>query len=255
MNEWEWELLEARTPVESVGVAGVKVRKRSRVRLRPHERGDIFDVVLGGKTAIIESIEQDYDGKLHFAVVLEDDPGQDLGMMRQPGHRFFFTPDEVEPLPASKVLVAGIGNIFLGDDGFGVEVARRLASQKIPLNVTVRDFGIRSYDLAYAVLDDYDLVILVDATPRGGRPGTVYVIEPDLTDTSVPSVDPHTMNPVSVVNLARSMGEIKSRIILVGCEPADLGGEEGRMGLTVPVSAAVDEAVKVIEKLIYEGEK
>ncbi len=128
MNEWEWQLLEDKAPVESVCVGGVEVKKGDRVRLRPRKGGDVFDLALAGQTAAIESIEQDYEGKLHLAVVLEDDPGKDLGVLRQPGHRFFFTADEIEFVARSedqrsivqpRILVAGIGNIFLGDDAFG----------------------------------------------------------------------------------------------------------------------------------------
>jgi hypothetical protein len=98
VNEWEWQLLEEKTPVESLPIGGVEVRAGDRVRLRPRQGGDIFDLALAGKVAVIESIEQDYEGKLHLAVVLDDDPGRDLGMLRQPGHRFFFEPQEVETL-------------------------------------------------------------------------------------------------------------------------------------------------------------
>lgn len=101
MNEWEWQLLEEKTPVESVNVSGVEVRAGDRVRLRPKAGGDIFDLALAGQVAVVESIEQDYEGRNHLAVVLEDDPGRDLGMQRQPGHRFFFAPEEVEPLGGS----------------------------------------------------------------------------------------------------------------------------------------------------------
>src|SRR5581483_4795557 len=103
-----------------------------------------------------------------------------------------------------KILVAGIGNIFLGDDAFGVEVARRISSQQMPDAVTVADFGIRSYDLAYTLMEDWDHVILVDAVPRGGQPGTVYVIEPDLDDLGEPDLDAHTMNPVSVLRVVQA---------------------------------------------------
>src|SRR5271170_6459755 len=113
MNEWEWQLLEEKTPAGAVQVSGVEMKPGARVRLRPRAGGDIFDLALAGQTAIIEAIEQDYDGKLHLAVVLEDDPGKDLGMLRQPGHRFFFSIEEVEPLGAPGILIAGIGNIFL----------------------------------------------------------------------------------------------------------------------------------------------
>jgi hypothetical protein len=98
MNEWEWQLLEDKTPIGSLRVAGVELRAGDIVRLRPRAGGDVLDLALAGKVAIIESIEQDYEGNPHLAVVLEDDPGRDLGMQRQPGHRFFFSPEEVEPI-------------------------------------------------------------------------------------------------------------------------------------------------------------
>lgn len=98
MNEWEWQLLEEKMPLDSVQVQEVDLKKGDRVRLRPREGGDILDLALAGKTALIESIEQDYEGKIYFAVILDDDPGRDLGMLRQPGHRFFFSTEEVEPL-------------------------------------------------------------------------------------------------------------------------------------------------------------
>ena len=98
MNEWEFQLLEERTPLEEVQVGGARIRTGSRVRLRPRAGGDIFDLALAGQIAVVESIEQDYEDRVHLAVVLEDDPGQDLGRLRQPGHRFFFSPEEVEPL-------------------------------------------------------------------------------------------------------------------------------------------------------------
>ena len=99
MNEWEWQLLEEKTRVEGVNVSGVEVKAGDRVRLRPRAGGDIFDLALAGQVALVESIEQDYEGTNHLAVVLEEDPGRDLGILRQPGHRFFFSPEEVEPLP------------------------------------------------------------------------------------------------------------------------------------------------------------
>ena len=98
MNELEWQLLEEHTPLESVSVSGVEIKKGDRVILRPRKNGDIFDMALANQIAIIESIEQTYEDQVQLAVVLEDDPGRDLGMMRQPGHRFFFTLEEVEPL-------------------------------------------------------------------------------------------------------------------------------------------------------------
>ena len=191
MNEWEWQLLEDKKPVESLEIRGVQVRRGDRVRLRPSAGGDVFDLALEGKTAAVESIEQDYEGKLHVCVILDDDPGRDIGLMRQPGHRFFFAPSEVEPLSpgeetptteTKRILIAGIGNIFLADDGFGVEVASRLANRSFPPGVRVADFGIRGFDLAYALMEGYETTILVDAFPGEGQPGTLFVVEPDLKD-------------------------------------------------------------------------
>jgi len=264
MNEWEWRLLEDTITVTSVSVAGGEVRKGDRVLLRPRAGADIFDLALAGQTAVVESIEQDYEEKVHVAVVVEDDPGKDFGVLRQPGHRFFFTPEEIERCEKSadgaaaavehpKILVAGIGNIFLGDDGFGVEVAKRLVAEMLPESVRVRDFGIRGYDLAYALLEDYEAAILVDACPRGARPGAVYVIEPALSDigeSEASALDGHTMNPVNVLRLTKAMGSIPKRIVLIGCEPASLGGDEGHMGLSEPVSAAVPEAVELVKRTI-----
>ncbi len=148
-----------------------------------------------------------------------------------------------------KVLIACIGNIFLGDDAFGVEAARLFAASPLPEGVEVRDLGIRSFDLAYALLDDWSAVILVDAVSRGEAPGTLFFIEPDLSQLDKPAdsetFDAHTMDPVAVLRLAKSMGEIRPTIYVVGCEPADLGGVEGHMGLTPPVEAALPGAVEM----------
>jgi hypothetical protein len=102
MNEWEWHMLEDKSTMEEVVVQGVRLKQGDRVRLRPRAGGDIFDIALAGKIATIESIEQDYENKIHLAVIVDDDPGRDLGMMRQPGHRFFFHPEEVEPLTSDE---------------------------------------------------------------------------------------------------------------------------------------------------------
>jgi hypothetical protein len=98
MTEWEWRLLEDRMPLESGNVGGINLKPGDHVRLRPRPGGDIFDIALAGRAATVEAIEQDYEGQIYFAVLVDDDPGKDLGMLRQPGHRFFFTPEEVEPL-------------------------------------------------------------------------------------------------------------------------------------------------------------
>jgi hydrogenase maturation protease len=266
MNEWEWQLLEDKNPLDHVQVSGVDLKAGNRVRLRPRQGGDVLDIALAGQTATIEAIEQDYEGKVHVCVVLDDDPGRDLGLMRQPGHRFFFDPEEVEAIPQDEssqfaiaekpsILVAGIGNIFLGDDGFGVEVVRRLSACKLPSGVRVVDFGIRGFDLSYALQDGYDTTILVDACPHGDAPGTLYVVEPDLNDldgadTAEGLVETHGMNPMKVLRMAKAMNGSMNKVLLVGCEPATLGGEEGQMGLSEPIEAAVDEAVKLLATLI-----
>jgi hypothetical protein len=95
MNEWEWQLLEDKPALDQIAVEGVEFKIGDRVRLRPRNGGDIMDVALAGKIGIIESIEQDYEGKVQLAIVMEEDPGKDLGFLRQPGHRFFFNPEEI----------------------------------------------------------------------------------------------------------------------------------------------------------------
>jgi hydrogenase maturation protease len=157
---------------------------------------------------------------------------------------------------SGKILVAGIGNIFLGDDAFGVEVVNRLAKCALPGNVCVVDFGIRSFDLAYALMEEWDLVILVDALPRGGEPGTLYTLEPELStlETMPPSLDAHTMNPVAVLQLVKSLGGEMRRVLVVGCEPGSVEPDsEGNIGLSEEVMASVDEAVRIIEELVAQA--
>lgn len=151
-----------------------------------------------------------------------------------------------------RILIAGIGNLFLGDDAFGVEVARRLQQRPLPAGVRVVDFGIRGLDLAYALLDDHAAVILVDAAPRGERPGTLYVLEPDLASPAEdpPAIEAHSLDPVKVLRLAAAMGARLDRVFVVGCEPALMADADLRMGLSAPVQTAVDEAVVLIESLL-----
>jgi hydrogenase maturation protease len=156
------------------------------------------------------------------------------------------------------ILIAGIGNIFLGDDAFGSEVARRMMGQALPAGVRVADFGIRGLDLAYALLDDREATILVDAVPRGGQPGTLYVIEPDTPNAGEPSagdpvIEGHSMDPVRVLRMAAAMGGKPRRVLVVGCEPATLGSDEDpAMGLSPPVEAAVGEAIRLIHSLVEQ---
>ena len=158
-----------------------------------------------------------------------------------------------------RVLVAGVGNVFLGDDGFGVEVVKRLAERELPEGVEVADFGIRGLDLAYALQDDYELVIFVDALPRGEEPGTVYLLEPEIEEDGEVALDTHGMDPVKVIQLARALGARPTRTLVVGCEPEVLvsGGsyEDMLMELSEPVRAAVDEAARLVESLVEATDK
>ncbi len=181
---------------------------------------------------------------------------------------------------APRTLVACLGNIFLGDDGFGVAVAERLAGHDLGGDVQVTDYGIRGMHLAYDLAHGWDRVILVDATARGGAPGTVYVIEPEAQPASVEPdganggagasgagasgagasgaaggatlLDAHGMQPDLMLEMAGVLGGNGARMLIVGCEPASL--EEG-IGLSVPVAAAVDEAVAVVRRLAGDGDR
>jgi hydrogenase maturation protease len=157
---------------------------------------------------------------------------------------------------SGRILVVGIGNIFLGDDGFGCEVVRRLAERELPEGVEVRDFGIRGMDLAYALMEPYEAVVFVDAVPRGEEPGTVYLIEADVPDEGEVALDTHGMDPVSVIRLARVLGAEIPRTLVVGCEPkVILSGEDYDdmlMELSEPVQRAADEAVKLVESVVEE---
>jgi hydrogenase maturation protease len=155
-----------------------------------------------------------------------------------------------------RVLVAGVGNVFLGDDAFGVEVVRELARRPLPDGVRVVDFGIRGLDLTYALLDGYEAVVLVDATPRGGQPGTLYVLDVEPPEAGDPgaadlTVEGHNLDPARVLRLAAAMGGAARRLLVVGCEPGPPGEvEEMAAGLSSTVRAAVAEAVRVVESLV-----
>ena len=158
-----------------------------------------------------------------------------------------------------RVLVAGIGNVFLGDDGFGVEVVRRLAGRELPEGVEVADFGIRGMDLAFALQEDYEAVIFVDAIPRGEEPGTIYLLEPEIEEDGEVVLDTHGMDPVKVIKLSRALGTKSMRTLVVGCEPQVIvSGEDYDdmlMELSEPVRTAVEKAAKLVESLVEEINK
>ena len=161
----------------------------------------------------------------------------------------------------SRMLVAGVGNIFLGDDGFGVEVARRLATEDLPEWVRVADYGISGMHLAYDLANGYETTILIDATSRGDEPGTIYVIE--LDHSQLPGAtaespagdspaggqlfDAHGMQPDVVFGVLDMLGAEAGQVLLVGCEPASV---DYGIGLSPVVTAAVGEAVRVVKDLI-----
>jgi hydrogenase maturation protease len=151
-------------------------------------------------------------------------------------------------LQGPRVLVAGIGNVFRSDDGFGPEVARRLSALAWPDGVRVVDYGIRGVHLAYDLLEPWDAVVLVDAVPDRGAPGTVALVQIPADAGGQASVDAHGMDPATVLaSLAALGGQRPARTLLVGCQVADTG--EG-MGLTPPVAAAVPVAVETVRAVV-----
>jgi hydrogenase maturation protease len=250
----------------TVECGGVRLARGSRVRLRPYRSADVLDLALTGRTAEVDAVEEDLEGRVQVVVTLEGDDGRDFrtGL----GHRFFFTPEEVEPVeagpPGVRVLVAGIGNIFMADDAFGPEVVAALRGRTLPEGVHVADFGIRGMDLAYRLLDGYDVAVLVDAAPRGKEPGTVHVIDPGplpaapegTSARTLPQA--HGMDPVQVLALARQLGDGAAalpRVLVLGCEPqVRMRGDEPDVvvGLSGPVRAAVPEAAEMLVSLVGE---
>ncbi len=149
---------------------------------------------------------------------------------------------------AARILVAGIGNIFLGDDGFGSEVVRHADIQRDDTEVRVVDYGIRGMHLAYDLLDGWDTLVLVDAVPNRGSPGALHVFQADHeSDTGTPGLDGHSMDPEKVFASLRAMGGTPPYTVVVGCEAGSV--EEG-MGLTEPVANAIPRAVRAVEEIV-----
>lgn len=244
-------------------VDGVPTGAGDKVVLHPRRSADAQDLFLAGRTATVAAVLRDVDGGVHLAVVVDDDPASELHEWY--GRFRYFSPDELaradRPAPPRRVLVAGIGNVFLGDDGFGAEVARALGGRRWPddVAVEVEDVGIRGVHLAHQLLEGYDLVVLVDALAGDETPGTVTVMEPSAANPSDPAgaetpgaslaagFDAHGLHPEVVLGLARRLGAELGRVVVVGCQPALL---EPTMGLSPEVAAAVPVAVDAVVALV-----
>lgn len=268
---------------DSIAIGGVAVAAGSRVVLRPRtSETDVLMRAVAGRRAIVDSVLQDTDGEIRLTVTLEDDPIRSLGKGRGLGHRFFFAPEELEPAaaagperPPRRVLVAGIGNTFLGDDGFGVAVVGALAGRalagraptgrmptgRMPTGralaegVDVVDFGIRGMDLAYALVDGYDAAVLVDVAPRGQPPGTLELIEPEIDPDLFVGLEAHRVDPVSALQFAQQFGPLPERTLIVACEPEkvlDPDRDELLDELSPPVARAVERAAGLVEELVAE---
>jgi hydrogenase maturation protease len=260
---WTEEIDGAADPMrDTTWVAGIKIGRGAKVRLRPGHRADAHDMFLDGQLATVARVYQDVDGNDHLAVTIDDDPAAEVMELQR--RFFYFHPDEVELIDPGnpgamppRILVAGIGNIFFGDDGFGVEVANRLKDVAMPDGVELTEFGIRGVHLAYQLLDGYDALVLIDALPMGEPPGTVAVIEvapedyaptaESMGDDIAPTMDAHTMNPAIVLQMLASLDGKVGRVLVIGCQPHTI---DERIGLSDVVAEAVDKAVEQFTDVI-----
>lgn len=157
--------------------------------------------------------------------------------------------------PEKQILVAGVGNVFLQDDGFGTEVARRLEARGVPSGVTVLDFGTGGLKLAYEVMRGYDALVLVDISRQGGEPGTLYVMEPEPESVDGglqegDAINPHGMDPRTVLRFVKAVGGWPGKVVVIACEPAAI--EDMGIGLSAPVTAVLDGAVELVLKTLEE---
>jgi hydrogenase maturation protease len=160
-----------------------------------------------------------------------------------------------QTLSKKRVMIAGIGNMFMKDDGFGCAVIKRMGSKKFPEGVEVKDFGTSGLKLAYDLMKGYDGLIFLDASARGGQPGALYRIEPNENDFSANleeggPIDPHGADPVTVLRFVKSIGSWPGKVIIVACEPESV--EDFEIGLSAAVNSAIDQAVEMVEEIINE---
>ncbi|GMU60114.1 MAG: hypothetical protein AMXMBFR34_18770 [Myxococcaceae bacterium] len=228
-------------PTDAVEVHGVAVQRGSHVRLHPGRRR-AQEQRYEGRGATVRAVLHDVDGHPHLAVTLDEDAAS------LDGRFLSFDADEVEPRPErTRVLVAGVGNVALGDDGFGVAVARRLADEGgFPEEVEVADFGLRGVHLAWQSLGRYELLVLVDAVDRGESPGTVFVLKPTLEESGGLG-GAHGLDPATVLGLVKAMGGAAGRVLVVGCQPGPLA--ETKV-LSAPVARAVEDASYVVRDVV-----
>ena len=159
------------------------------------------------------------------------------------------------PTFEKQILVAGVGNAWLQDDAFGGECARRLEARGVPSGVTVMDFGTGGLDLAYEIMRGYDALVILDASRRGGEPGTLYVIEPSMEEIAGSiedgeAINPHSMDPATVLRFVRAVGGWSGKVVIVACEPGEV--EDLGIGLSPALEAAVDQAIALIDETIAE---
>jgi hydrogenase maturation protease len=159
------------------------------------------------------------------------------------------------PQLEKQILVAGVGNAWLQDDAFGGECARRLEAQGVPSGVTVMDFGTGGLDLAYEIMRGYDALVLLDASRQGGEPGTLYVLEPSMEELSGPIEDgdvinPHGMDPQTVLRFVGAIGGFSGRVVVIGCEPGEV--DDVGLGLTPAIETAVERALQLVGETIDE---
>ena len=245
-------------------VDGVRFARGVKVVIRPGPEADFHARMLEGRAATIERILTDYDGKTHLGVTIDDDPGRDL--MRETGRLpVLLCPGgggdrHMNEERLQSILVAGVGNAWLRDDGFGGEVARRLSERELPEGVEVMDAGTGGLDLAYEVMRGFDALVILDVSQQGGAPGTLYVMEAD--EESVPGaiedgdvINPHAMDPQTVLRFVKSVGAWPGRVVVIACEPATsrkwAGAFPTRSG--TPVERAVDLVFETIAELCQVG--